>query len=690
MESLLRHIKNAFLKKSQVSIDNIVSKLHYRVTCQAMLSVSIFISSKMLCSDSIMCTQDKLPIRFVEQYCQTQTTFSYDGTNKRHHWEYPWVALVLFLQAAAFYIPRFLWKFTENGCVSKLIQDLNNPVLCQEMQGSQMVNIKNYWKQNRGSHTKLPIMFFFCETLNLANIISQIFVTNWFLGGLFFTYGSSVVQFWLSSSLDNPMDEVFPTTTKCTISSFATTGQVLNTDILCLLPLNVVHRHLYLIIWMWYCLLTIVTALNTILILPILISQKVTVMAMTGFQNGSTNMNKLHNFFCNKQQTFFENLGDAFMLKLLLQNLTNNKLKQDLIVNVCIESPNFSSYKTAQCHQFQKGDLVTIKKKMTWPLKKTIYNKNQRVFQIITIKDNVTAVVQLLHSIQKPIVVKLENLKMFRKKKLNLSQRTFESPFDGKPKEESDTESINSLLTSTENHFPRIKAEGAQLNPNYILTKREELPQQTEEGIHSCNSSQHANYVELQTNSSTADLPFLSDSDSLSTEEGMSLKSANTAFTNQRVYTKAAKKAGKIFKHPLASFRSKKTGPLSDTCSDHPNKLNSAKVGASSIELNYVLPIANQKRVEIEYKVPQLGCSKFPPGVAQSGFIQTTNQTKNLPLGAVAVPFTTRVLKAGETARQSEGNIIREEVTRTKVAVEAKKLLKEQIGAKILSVQEKE
>ena len=148
-----------------------------------------------------------------------------------------------------------------------------------------------------------------------------------------------------------------------------------------------------------------------------------------------------------------------------------------------------------------------------------------------------------------------------------------------------------------------------------------------------------------------------------------------TAFTNQRVYTKAAKKAGKIFKHPLASFRSKKTGPLSDTCSDHPNKLNSAKVGASSIELNYVLPIANQKRVEIEYKVPQLGCSKFPPGVAQSGFIQTTNQTKNLPLGAVAVPFTTRVLKAGETARQSEGNIIREEVTRTKVAVEAKKLI---------------
>ena len=30
------------------------------------------------------------------------------------------------------------------------------------------------------------------------------------------------------------------------------------------------------------------------------------------------------------QQTFFENLGDAFKLKLLLQNLTNNKLKQDL------------------------------------------------------------------------------------------------------------------------------------------------------------------------------------------------------------------------------------------------------------------------------------------------------------------------------------------------------------------------
>lgn len=49
----------------------------------------------------------------------------------------------------------------------------------------------------------------FCEILNLINVIVQIYLTNWFLGGAFLGLGRSISE-PLSKDEVNPLDIVFP------------------------------------------------------------------------------------------------------------------------------------------------------------------------------------------------------------------------------------------------------------------------------------------------------------------------------------------------------------------------------------------------------------------------------------------------------------------------------------------------
>jgi len=46
------------------------------------------------------------------------------GEEVKYHKYYQWVCFVLFLQAAFFYIPRYLWKTSEGGKIRLLVQEL--------------------------------------------------------------------------------------------------------------------------------------------------------------------------------------------------------------------------------------------------------------------------------------------------------------------------------------------------------------------------------------------------------------------------------------------------------------------------------------------------------------------------------------------------------------------------------------
>ena len=72
-------------------------------------------------------------------------------------------------------------------------------------------------QQLRNKYDRYFFGFLGCEILNIVIVISQLFITNRFLGGNFLTYGSDVYQYYslpaeetTLEGVHNPMCEAFP------------------------------------------------------------------------------------------------------------------------------------------------------------------------------------------------------------------------------------------------------------------------------------------------------------------------------------------------------------------------------------------------------------------------------------------------------------------------------------------------
>ena len=121
-----------------------------------------------------------------------------------------------------------------------------------------------YFVEDRGVHDMYALKFFFCEFLNLVNVIGQLFFMDFFLGGEFSTYGAEVLSMTNMEQEDrtDPMSRVFPKVTKCTFHKFGPSGTVQGFDGLCVLPLNIINEKIYVFLWFWFVILAIITALQ--------------------------------------------------------------------------------------------------------------------------------------------------------------------------------------------------------------------------------------------------------------------------------------------------------------------------------------------------------------------------------------------------------------------------------------------
>lgn len=95
--------------------------------------------------------------------------------------------------------------------------------------------------------------------LNFINVIGNIYLIDWFLGGEFLTYGLKVLEF---SQMDqenrtDPMVAIFPKMTKCTFHKYGTSGTIQNLDYLCLLAVNNVNEKIYIGLWFWFLILAV-------------------------------------------------------------------------------------------------------------------------------------------------------------------------------------------------------------------------------------------------------------------------------------------------------------------------------------------------------------------------------------------------------------------------------------------------
>lgn len=273
------------IKLDSVCIDNNVFRLHYKATVIILIAFSLLVTSRQYIGDPIDCIVDEIPPNVMDTYCWIYSTFTIpnrrgvvgmdvvqpgvrnhvEGVDDiKYHKYYQWVCFTLFFQAILFYVPRYLWKTWEGGRIKMLVLDLNCPVVTEDAKCGKRKLLVDYFTLNLHSQNFYAFRFFFCEILNFVNVVGQIYFMDFFLDGEFSTYGADVVKFTELEPEDreDPMSRVFPKVTKCTFHKYGASGTVQKFDGLCVLPLNIVNEKIYVFLWFWFIILSILSGLS--------------------------------------------------------------------------------------------------------------------------------------------------------------------------------------------------------------------------------------------------------------------------------------------------------------------------------------------------------------------------------------------------------------------------------------------
>ncbi|OQR79945.1 innexin inx2-like [Tropilaelaps mercedesae] len=287
MTEVLYQFKSLF-KTEYITIDNNVCRLHYKATIALLLACSALVTAKQYFGDPIDCVvpKDSINVKMLDTYCWIHKTFSVEkafkgdlgnevaypgvaphknGDKLVYHAYYQWVCFVLFLQAGAFYLPRFIWKLIEGNRIKHLSADLRKPLLNDDKKRRvQLQLLVDYMEATRlRGHVAYFGSMVAIELLNFINIVLQIYLIDWFLGGEFSNYGWRTATFteWHWEARYDPMIKVFPRMAKCTFRMYGTSGDIQKLDAVCVLPINILNEKIYVILWFWLVGLTLVTAL---------------------------------------------------------------------------------------------------------------------------------------------------------------------------------------------------------------------------------------------------------------------------------------------------------------------------------------------------------------------------------------------------------------------------------------------
>jgi hypothetical protein len=252
-----------------------------------------------------------------------------------HHKYYQWVVFFLFVQALFFYMPRLIWKSAEGGLMKMLVRDLTNPALIvnKTEREDRVAYIVKYFRTTTKTHGGYALNFFFCEVLALANVVGQIYFTDRFLGYTFTTYGWDVATLATTDpeARADPMNVVFPKVTKCTFHKYGPSGTIQNHDGLCILPLNIINEKIYVTLWLWFVLLSSITAIFLLYRLAVLLGPGIRVALLQARTGRGVTREKIEDILEAPGLSYSERVGDFFLLYLVAKNVDEVSMKELLL-----------------------------------------------------------------------------------------------------------------------------------------------------------------------------------------------------------------------------------------------------------------------------------------------------------------------------------------------------------------------
>lgn len=219
------------------------------------------------------------------------------------------IYLNYYLQGCLFYVPHWIWKNWEDGKVSMISQGIRGMfALPQKERANRQKRLINYIVESLRTHNGYSFGYFFCEILNLVNVIANIIFVDRFLGGTFLTYGTDVIHFsnMNQENRSDPMVEIFPRITKCTFHKYGSSGSIQKHDALCVLALNILNEKIYIFLWFWFIILAGLSVCAIIYsALVVMLPTTREAIIKRRFRNGTTN--EVEGLISNIQVRFVSN-----------------------------------------------------------------------------------------------------------------------------------------------------------------------------------------------------------------------------------------------------------------------------------------------------------------------------------------------------------------------------------------------
>ncbi|XP_055380147.1 innexin inx5-like [Condylostylus longicornis] len=343
-----------YFKPKQVSTQDFIFILHSKVTFALLLAASALLSLNQFFGNPIECKssgdQDK---SLHELYCWTHGTyiFNYEFEKKNYVKQnhivgygihpamhsihslrsidprserdgdriylryYQWVVLILVLQAIAFAMPGYLWKIWEANSLQRLCEKFGD-------ESESKKNRRKYFFRYFTSGINYinlcyALKYCFCELLNFLICILNLVMMNIFFMNFWSSYSPALssIPLYNWNEWNYYSSKVFPKIVKCDIHMFGGSGTVINRDLLCLLPLNILNEKIFAFFFIWFLILTILSGLNIIFRISLIAFKSMRVILLRAQarhlkSNEISNVLSSHNF----------NYGDWY----LLYNICNN------------------------------------------------------------------------------------------------------------------------------------------------------------------------------------------------------------------------------------------------------------------------------------------------------------------------------------------------------------------------------
>jgi len=197
---------------------------------------------------------------------------------------YIWVPFVLFFQGLLFYTPHWIWKTLEADRLKTIIQGLDSLVFKKEEREQKIQALAAFVVNSKGNHSMWLLYFIFCEFLCFVNVFGNIFFTDTFLGNEFTTLGTKVMEYTESDPevRSDPLSQIFPRVTKCTWHQYGPSGTIQKYDTMCVLAQNIINEKVYILLWFWFVLLSLITGFLLVYRLLTILLKPVRVAALRG------------------------------------------------------------------------------------------------------------------------------------------------------------------------------------------------------------------------------------------------------------------------------------------------------------------------------------------------------------------------------------------------------------------------